>query len=72
MRFRPHRGMLVDAMEECVELPDREALVAHLGVDPSSITIKSYSPRPDNRIGWAQTCIVLQDGFPIGFTDSLE
>ena len=35
------------------------------------ITIEPYCDRPDNRIQWERTCIVLNDGHPIGFTDSM-
>lgn len=83
MRYRPHRGTLADAMAECVELPSTmEALRAHIAgqnygwLDPDTIEVQPYSDRPDYRIGWERTYIVMatwRDGvrLPVGFTDAM-
>ena len=80
MKFRPHRGMLADAMKECIEFNGRQALIDHLrAIHPmfgpsfiDDVEIKPYSERPDTRIGWKRTCIVESKQWgPIGFTDGI-
>jgi len=71
-KFRPHRGLLVEAMKEVVELEDRAALVAHLielgyAAKESSVEVENYGGM-DARIGW-DTHIVCIDGDAVGFTD---
>ncbi len=67
-------------MKECVEVDGLSGLIGHLrNVHPAygppfdpKISISPYSG-PDDRIGWKQTCIVIQEGWgPIGFTDECQ
>ena len=72
--FRPQREMLADAMRECVELADWEALSRHLG----KVELVSVRPYPgphalfDERIGWHTHIVMgrIADGAatPVGFT----
>lgn len=79
MKYRPHRGMLADAMAEVAELaPDRDVLVAHMRAEVSNwypqdemptrenVEVKPYGF--DQRIGW-DTHIVTVKGNAWGFTD---
>lgn len=82
IKFRPQRGGLAEAMAEMVELPNRAALIEHLQkwhsgmhgtppVNDATVHVKPYGDdRPDERIGWKRTFIVMLDGWgPCGFTD---
>lgn len=80
MKYRPHRGSLDASMKEAVEVDGFAGLLAHLEkthsayappFDASKIRIKPYSGA-DKRIGWASTCIVVDDRGPLGFTDCLS
>lgn len=80
MKFREHKGSLADSMETLVELPDRAALIARLAallrpyrfkVTDKIVKIELYTPRPDNRIGWARTYLITVKGYGvIGMADS--
>ncbi|HEV8364576.1 MAG TPA: hypothetical protein VGQ52_13760 [Gemmatimonadaceae bacterium] len=77
MKFREHRGMLVESMETTVDVPDRPALIKHLqnilqiyyiAMQPDDLTVEPYGGT-DARTGW-DTYIVIVRGFGvIGFTD---
>lgn len=79
MKYRPHRGSLSEAMKECVDLADGDALVCHLQATWSAtvgvVEIHPYGPfapsrpNPDERIGWADTWVVTVGGYAVGFTD---
>lgn len=75
MKYRPHRGFLADAMTECVEVDGMAGLLLHLRRQPDTqhgvITVVPYDDRPDDRIGWAATHMVLFNGSPLGFVDEL-
>lgn len=79
--YRPHRGMLADAMKEVAEVADFAALVAHMrGEYPfypedqlpteSTVTVEKYGTGIDERIGW-DTHIVLVNGQAWGFTNGM-
>lgn len=70
MKFRWHRGLLVDSMATVVDVANLAALVEILndgGIPPGKIEIKPYGP--DLRIGWTDQHMVKVDGFVAGFTD---
>ena len=75
MKYRPLIGGLSESMKECVILePTIAALQSHLGRD--EVTVESYWDKPDDRIGWERTFIVLvlwHDGqrIPMGYTDQM-
>ena len=79
MKYRHHRGSLVDSMATMVEVDSMEELIAELRsvqligdlVTDDNVEIKEYGDGPDERIGWARTCIVLVDGNPFGFSDGM-
>jgi len=61
--FRPHRQFLAEAMEEVVELKDKEDLVRHIQEEwawykhgykltNETITVEKYGNGIDKRIGW--------------------
>jgi hypothetical protein len=81
--FRPHRGLLADAMEEVVELNDKAALVSHIkngwkkhfpdhGYDFNQDTIKVKAYCFDDRIDWDTHIVTYEKGGHIhveGFTN---
>lgn len=71
MKYRPHRGILADAMKESVELSDRDALYRHIQQTEGdgTIVVARYMDGPDERIGWKHTRIVLLNGTPVGFCE---
>ena len=80
MKYRPHRATLAEAMEQMIELPDRAALVAHIGkkMEPWGIKIADHDVRVvpyifDARIGWNTHIVTARtkpDTFTVmGFTD---
>lgn len=83
VKFREHRGTLADAMQTCVELPDRAALITHCRklfeafptaplIDNRTIKVMLYMTDPDTRIGWDNTYIVTLKNYGVlGFTDGL-
>lgn len=67
--YRPHRGMLADAMKEAVEVADFDALIAHMRALVAGFYPEDQMPTAENttvepyggfdaRIGW-HTHIVL-------------
>ncbi len=76
MKFREHRGHLVDSMKTVVEVDDRPALVSLLqnqlgqfgfSFNDADLLVKPYAY--DNRIDW-DTYIVTIKGYGVaGFTD---
>lgn len=76
MKFREHRGTLDDSMATVVDLPDREALIAHcwtlLGpfkhlFKEADLKVKPYCM--DQRIGWNTHIVTLANYGVLGFTD---
>lgn len=72
MKYRPHRRLLTESMDDMVELKDRAALVAHLaadlkkwGVDLTDADVKVEPYGRDERIHW-DTHIVTIRNKPIG------
>jgi len=72
--FRPHRGLLTEAMEEVVELKDKSELVSHIihswrcfpkhGYDFNSDTIKVKKYCFDDRINWDTYIVTYEkDGY---------
>lgn len=78
MKIRMHRGGLEAAMctAEVIE-PTLEAIQQYLmrngysEVHQKNISVEKYSERPDQRIGWDRTCLVLVNGYPAAMTDQL-
>lgn len=79
MKYREKRELLVESMETVIELPDFEALEAHLrerhrgtAYETGALTVEPYGDTPerrlDKRIGW-DTHIVCINGNAIGYTD---
>lgn len=72
--FRPHRGLLEEAMKEVVQVSSRDQLVAQLNKIyeiGSRFTIENLNIKPygyDDRIGW-DTYIVTNKGNAVGFTN---
>lgn len=77
--YRPHRGMLADAMMEVVEVADLSELVDHMRASTKigreedmptldNIKVEKYGTGIDTRIGW-DTYIVLVGGSVWGFTN---
>lgn len=58
-KFRPHRGSLLEAMAECVELADYAALRAHLGCD---VTVEPYPGGPGIYPGWESGAMIDERG----------
>jgi hypothetical protein len=76
MKFIPQRGGLAESMKEMVEVNSFQELADHLGKSVDDLRIEEYDNRPDNRIGWPLSTIVMMkypDGTwcPCGYTDSL-
>lgn len=82
MKYRPHRRLLSESMAECVTLePTLEALKEHLSsesewFDPETIEVKEYVNRPDERIGWDRTFLVMAkwktgEISPVGMIDQM-
>jgi hypothetical protein len=78
MKFREHRGGLAESMATEVTIDSSlDALAEHLekvllkAFRSGSITVKLYDERPDERIGWLKTFVVLDDHGVIGFTDQM-
>ena len=75
MKFRYHRELLSESMDTLIE-GTRKDIVAKLRAEGyAGITFEAYDNRPDRRIGWNQTYIVMgqRDGgpkHPIGFSDT--
>ena len=77
-RFRPHRGSLVKAMEEVVEVKGLAGLIDYLRkehpafgkpFDQTAITVEPYGG-DDERIGWKNVhIVVMKDYGPIGFCE---
>ena len=80
--FRPHRRLLAEAMEEVVELEDKNALVSHIkyiwghfpnhGYDINLDTIKVQKYGFDARINWDTYIVTYEKGEHThveGFTD---
>lgn len=68
--YRPHTGSIDKSMEQVVEVANIDVLRSYL--DEPEATVKLYFDEPDERIGWEQTCIVLDsDGRPMGYTDGM-
>ena len=77
-RFRPHRGCLMDAMKEVVEVEGRAGLIEHLRskhpnfgpkFESESLSIEPYGG-DDDRIGWKNVhIVVLSDWGPVGFCE---
>lgn len=77
MRFREHRGSLADSVATMVELaPTMDALVLHLQaiakpwptmppINRHTVTVTDQTPKPDNRIGWAETRYVVLQGYGV-------
>jgi len=72
MRFREHRGPLTDAMATVVELPDRDALIAHCrallnasGFEFADEALKIASYASDPRIGWDPQSLVTIQGYGV-------
>jgi len=81
MKFRQHRGGLDESMSTLIEIHSKEELIIHCkkafpylcNIDEDHLSIKKYCDKPDERIGWDKTFIViLQDQGPLGFTDSMQ
>lgn len=77
MKIREHRGGLRESMETVKECAPTIAAVTELVVKstggtaiPSDVAVRLYDKRPDERIGWDQTYIVMVNGYPWGFCDS--
>lgn len=76
MRYRPHRGMLADAMKEMVEVDGIAGLLAHLhatesaAFDDAAVTVEPYVDE-DARIGWKNVHMVLIGSSPVGWCDML-
>lgn len=78
--YRPHRGILANSMREAVKLPATiSAIKAHEAEMIAScwideVRVIPYDMRPDTRIGWPQTWLVVglrngQQTGVIGMTD---
>lgn len=72
--YRPHRGLLADAMAEAQTFETWDDLTAFLvsvkeGTAPDDFTAEAYSDR-DDRIGWVDIWIVMRHrSGPVGFTN---
>jgi hypothetical protein len=63
IKFRPQRGSLIKAMDQCVRChPTRDAIakaaarIYKTGIDPTSIELQDYGY--DERIGWHTWVVV--------------
>jgi len=81
MKFREHRGGLIESMETLVDLPDRTALIDHcrkllapfkfefnataLKVTPYFVMDGNTILRGNDRIGWKEVYIVTIDGYGV-------
>jgi hypothetical protein len=80
MKFRQHRGSLDESMGTLVELADYGALVSHIrgllrphgvAVEDNDVRVDLYDNRPDPRIGWERTYVVVVSNYGvIGMTDT--
>jgi hypothetical protein len=69
VRYRHHRGNLVESLTTAVDMqPTKAALAAHLKVDPSRVLVAKYGEGKDDRCGW-DAHVVTVDGNTVGFTD---
>jgi hypothetical protein len=76
LKFREHRGNLVESMTTVKEFRDIRDLSYYIfgelrqfGALRCAVTIVDYSG-PDSRIGWRKTCVVMVDGYGVfGFTN---
>lgn len=71
IKFRFHRGGLEESMETIIEVKDLNEIVKFLkakepGAYVGFLSCKYYGF--DDRINW-DTWIVLDDGYPLGFSD---
>ena len=77
MRYREHRGALVDSMSTMVELPaTKKALSFYINLTtwrgpPSSIIKVEAYGCGDARIGWDEVYIVTDQYGVVGFTDTM-
>ncbi len=76
--FRPHRGLLDDAMKEVIEFHTKADLIKHIDqelscfkhdykIDDTTVEIKPYGY--DKRIGWDTNIVTLKDYGVFGFTN---
>lgn len=68
MKYRPHRRLLAEAMDEVVEVADRAALVAHLApdfaglgyqLDDADLKVEPYCY--DERNGWDTHIVTIRN-----------
>lgn len=77
MRFRPHRGSLIDAMKEEQELDGLQGLVDYVRDNyRDAVTTADIEATPyggdDSRIGWKDVHIVtLKDWGVIGYCEGM-
>lgn len=77
MKIRRQRGSLAESMETLAEIEPTLACVRQYlkagkvfgYVSSSPVKVVLYTDRPDSRIGWDKTYIVLVDDLPYAFTD---
>jgi hypothetical protein len=78
IKYRHHRGGLVESMETCQEFSTMDEVREHVAkflypfcvdVTPENFHSEFYC-KEDKRIGWAPVCIVTVDGFGVvGWAD---
>lgn len=78
--YRPHRGMLADAMAESrafQSIPEAREFIANsqssefFKIAPADIVCEHYGSGEDKRIGWQETYILtVKNWGVIGFTDT--
>ncbi len=68
MKYRPHRGSLVDSMSEVIELHDRQALLDHLNkglgfkkVKLEDKDLKLSKQGYDSRIDWDTHIVCIRN-----------
>lgn len=68
MKYRPHRRLLSEAMDEVVEVAGRAGLVAHLAddfaawgyqLDEADVKVEPYGH--DDRIGWDTHIVTIRN-----------
>lgn len=80
MKFREHRGGLIESMATVIEMADRAALVAYIArqLEPFHFTaaevaagleVEKYGSGIDERIGWDTHIVTLKRYGVLGFTD---
>ena len=79
MLFRYHCGGLEESIKTCVVLPNSmAALREHLAKrypfamdqDRPPVRVEPYALHGDDRIGWDEVWIVLEAGYPTGWTNT--